>query len=952
MSYILESSYKPRRSLTAIAICSALMLSAPYTLAADKEENIDESIESIEVTGSRLTRTTFDAPSPTTVISAETIQMTGALNMNDLLSTMPQFGKGFDATDGNYSFGNSGINAPDLRDLGSTRTLNLINGKRPISITNDSNIMLTDIGIIPSELVERVEVLTGGGSAVYGSDAVAGVVNFILKKDYDGTSVRAQLGGTDAGGAESQSITFTHGLNFDDGRGNFTMSVDYFKQKALLFSERPGSANSKRYITNPEDTGPNDGIFDQIIATDLTLPTFNATNNMFGVWNNDAGDVDWFQLNGGEASLRTPAEATQDGWLALDGSGYDPQGYNMARNPYDRVNAYARLGYQFDSVTVSADVMYSKTQSEDEIDPAFVWDTWTTIENLQGDGIAIPESVLNTLGDYGDNWLKLPYTFDEAGPRGHENEREYLSASITLEGDLTDNWSWDAYLTTGFTKAKLTKHNDLRNDRFNSSNFTLVGPCVDSGTCPDFNPFEPASQEVIDYVMASHDTFTDVKGHGFAANISGELAELPAGAIQVTGGIDIRYENLDYRPSELWSSGKLSSFKTGIDDVSRNIQEVYGEILVPLISDVTLIKHLEIEGAVRHAKYSTESASFTSSKLGINWAITDDVRFRSTYSKAVRAPQLGELFTGESIGYSDLTDPCDADQINGGPADGRRLANCQALGIDEGWDSNLKGKRGQVISSGNPDLKEESATTFTAGFVFQPTFVDDLRLSVDYYDIDLSDLIVSFGANNMLSNCVDLESINNEYCDQVSREDNGDVISVNDTSLNADNSRRRGIDFEASYVVKMGETFDLAGELFFNFAATRQLEKSYTEYDFVEGIALVDEPLGELGAPEWKSDLMVTYNLDDLSIRWTTKYTQGGPRYNDVAPDRYEDAKIEDSIVHNFWMGYDVNEELNVYVGVNNVTDETWLNNPFTNWGRLNYSLLGRAYYAGLNYSF
>ncbi|MCW8863349.1 MAG: TonB-dependent receptor [Colwellia sp.] len=951
MSNIANSGFIPRKTIIASTITSLLAFT-PITHAFEEVVNEEESVETIEVTGSRLTRTTFDAPSPTTVISAETIQMTGALNMNDVLSTMPQFGKGFDATDGNYSFGNSGINAPDLRDLGSTRTLNLVNGKRPIAITNDSNIMLTDIGIIPSELVERVEVLTGGGSAVYGSDAVAGVVNFILKKDFEGTNIRAQMGDTDAGGAESQSVTLTHGINFDDGRGNFTMSVDYFKQKALRFAERPGSGNTKRYINNPDDTGPNDGIFDKIIANDVSYPSFNATNNMFGVWNNDAGDVDWFQLNDGNASLRTPAEATEDGWMALDGSGYDPLGYNMARNPYDRVNAYARLGYQFDSVTVSADVMYSKTESEDEIDPAFVWDTWTTVEALQGDGIAIPESVLNTLDDYGDNWLKLPYTFDEAGPRGHKNEREYLSASITLEGDLTDNWSWDVYLTTGFTKSKLTKNNDLRNDRFDSSNFTIIGPCVDEGNCPAFNPFEPASQEVLNYIMATHDTHTDVTGHGFAANLSGEVLELPAGVVQVTGGIDIRYESLDYRPSELWSSGNLSSMMTGIDDVSRNIQEVYGEILIPVISDVTLIKNLEIEAAVRHAKYSTESASFTSSKLGINWAITDDVRFRSTYSRAIRAPQLGELFTGESIGYSDLTDPCDADEINGGPADGRRLTNCQALGIDEGWDSNLKGKRGKVISSGNPKLEEETATTFTAGFVFQPTFIDDLRISIDYYDIDLSDLIVNFGANTMLSNCVDLESINNDYCAQVSREANGDVISVNDTSLNADNSRRRGIDFEGSYVVKMAETFGLSGELLFNIAATHQLEKSYTEYDYIEDKPLVDDPLGELGAPEWKGDVMLTYNLDDLSVRWTTKYTQGGPRYKDVADDRYEDIDIEDSIVHNFWMGYDINEELNVYVGVNNVTDETWLDNPFTNWGRLNYSLLGRAYYAGFNYSF
>ncbi|WP_412970789.1 TonB-dependent receptor domain-containing protein [Glaciecola sp. MF2-115] len=624
----------------------------------------------------------------------------------------------------------------------------------------------------------------------------------------------------------------------------------------------------------------------------------------------------------------------------------------MARNPYDRTNAYARLGYMFDEITMAVDVMYSKTKSKDEIDPPFVWDTWTTVDTLTADGITVPDSVQDTLNAYGDNWLLLPYTFDEAGGRGHKNKREYFSSSLTLEGDLTDNWVWDMYVTTGFTKAKLNSDNALRNDRFNSGNFTLIGPCQDQGNCPSFSPFEPASQEVIDYVMASHETVTDVTGHGFAANVSGDAFELPAGTLQLSAGVELRYESLDYQPSELWSSGKLSSQKTGIDDVSRNIKEVYGEFLIPVLSDSPFAKSLEIEGALRYAKYSTESASFTSSKLGVNWAINDDLRFRTTYSRAVRAPQLGEMFAGTSIGYGDLTDPCDRDQIDGGPSDGRRKANCQALGIADDWDSNLKGKRGKIISSGNTELNEETATTFTAGFVFQPSFVDNLRVSIDYYDIDLTDLIVSFGASSVLSNCVDLETINNEYCGQIERASNGDVLSVKDTFLNADNSRRRGIDIEADYAIDMAKSFDLSGTLALAMGLTHQLEKSYTEYDFVEGKPLKYEAAGTLGSPEWKADIMATYSLDDLSIRWTTKFTQGGPRYQDLNPDRYENQNIEDSIVHNLWLGYDVTPEASIYIGVNNVTDETWLDNPFTNWGSLNYSLLGRAYYAGLNYSF
>lgn len=926
---------------------------AAEEIDATKEEASEAEVERIEVTGSRLTRTTFDAPSPTTVISAETIKMTGELNLNEVLTSMPQFGKGFDSTSGNYSFGNSGINAPDLRDLGATRTLTLINGKRPVPIASDSNMLYTDIGIIPSELVERIEVVSGGGSAVYGSDAVAGVVNFILKKDFEGTTIRAQVGDSEAGGGATQSATLVHGMNFDEGRGNFSVSLDYFNQEELLFADRPGSANTSRYINNPDNTGPDDGIYDKIIARGLTYPWFGGDQQMFGMW--AGGPTDWYQLSDGNATLRTPGSNTiEGGWLANDGSGVSPLVDAQSRNPYDRINAYARFGYEFDSFSMAADVMYSKTSSEDQIDPAFVWESYHSLDSLIASGYDVPGAVTDLMDGYKNYWVSLPQVFrDENGRgRGHSNDRNYFAASVTFEGDINDNWSWDAYLTSGFTATELEQTNGLRKDRFDKANLRLIGPCVEAGTCPDYNPFEPISGAVADYILADHITYTDVVAHGFAANVNGELLELPAGMVQVTTGVDVRYESIDYKPSFLWSNNLLSSFKTSMD-ASRTIKEVYGEVLIPVLSDVFLVKDLEFEAALRYADYSTESASFTSSKLAANWAVTDDVRFRASYSEAVRAPQLAEMLGGMSIGFQDVTDPCDADEIDGGPADGRRKANCQALGIQEGWDSNVKGKRGKVVSSGNPDLEEEKAQTLTVGVVFQPTFIDDFRLSVDYYDIQLEDMIGRFGPNSVMSNCVDLESINNEFCQQVNRADNGDIIAVNDTFLNSDESRRRGIDIEMDYLFDFERRFDWAGELHFNLAATHQLEKSFTSYDYVEGTPLKTDSLGKIGSPEWRGNFRATYSVSDFVVRWTTEYSQGGPVELDLNPERYESADVDDSIVHKLWLGYDVMEDLNVYAGVNNVMDEKWVDHPYTNWGtRIGYSLLGRSYYAGVTYSF
>ncbi|MFC6978404.1 TonB-dependent receptor plug domain-containing protein [Microbulbifer taiwanensis] len=457
------------KKLLALAIAAA----AAHPAFADEQPEIgDAALEEVVVTGSRIQRSTFDTPAPTSVIDSESIKMSGELNLNEVLSTMPQFGEGFDATSGSYSFGNSGLNVLNLRDLGVQRTLALVNGKRPVQITADDNTMVSEIGMIPSELVQRVEVQTGGASAVYGADAVAGVVNFILKDDFEGISLRSQIGDSEAGGGANKAVTLTLGENFANGRGNFAASVDYFEEKPLYFRDRKNAAGRMRFMTNPADTGPNDGIPDKIIAEGVTYADFNIAGNTFGLWT-AADDTSWYQLDGDEASLRTPASAIADGWMTIDGSGFDPNAYNMARGPYERLNAYTRAHFDIsDSTRISADLMYSKTDSYDEIDPDFISSNWYEVVDGQANGIAVPDSVQQVLDGHDYAWLAVPYTFDEAGPRWHTNEREYLSASVTLEGELQNGWKWDTYLTSGYTKAELVQGNQFRLDRIERETFS------------------------------------------------------------------------------------------------------------------------------------------------------------------------------------------------------------------------------------------------------------------------------------------------------------------------------------------------------------------------------------------------------------------------------------------------------------------------------------------------
>lgn len=936
---------KARKKILALTI-GAIFTSAnvgAYAEEASANNAAEEPVEKISVTGSRISRTTFDAPTPTVVISAADIKLSGLTNVNDILTSMPQFGDGLDSTSGNYSFGNSGLNVVNLRGIGSTRTLVLINGKRPTAITSDSQTMYSDIGMIPSELLERVEVLTGGASAVYGSDAVAGVVNFILKKDFEGTTLRGQVGKTNDGGHDTRNFTLTHGLNFDDNRGNFSFSVDYLNESALRQSDRKGSSAQQRSVSNPRNTGGSDGIPDKIWLRDLTTTEWGGEATIFGIWNNDYNTLDWYDVNEGtgDYSLRTAASNVYDGWLTQDGSGFPLDRWGMIEDPFERVNAFASLNYEFESFTLSADITYSRSESKDEIDPPFL-NKWV---NLNGDlAFDVPSAILDRANADDGGWAKLHYTFFEAGPRRHTNERDYLSANLSLAGDVFEDWSWDVNFTAGKSNAELTIPNALRTDRI-SDQFAIIGPCQESNSCPTFNPFERPSQEVLDHILDKHVTTTDIKSYAFSANIAGDLFELPAGFVQMSTGLEVRYESLDYAPSELWQSGNLTSQQTPMD-ASRTIQEVYAEVLVPVLSELPAVKALDVEAAVRKAEYSTEASSFTSAKIGVNWSINDSFRFRSTYSSAVRAPQLNELFSGQSIGFNDITDPCHYTEIDGGPADGRRKANCAKFGIEPGWRSNISTERGKSISEGNPELKEEKAKTLTVGFVYQPTFVKNFRLSVDYWDIQLEDMITSYSGSDMLSNCVDLlpNSIDNAFCDRVSREPNGNVNFVRPGSVNADESRREGLDIEADYSI---DNFT------FKLVATRMFESSLTEFNFVDGINVTDDDVGDLGIPKWRTNLTSTYTQGDFSASWVFKFRERGRLSGDVSEEFRDSDTPGNSIIHNIRASYNLSDSANVYVGVNNITDHSGVDHWTTSYGTRNgWGVLGRNYYAGFSYNF
>ena len=508
-----------QRTLLGTALTSSLALSSLFMVssvqAADDEvadaavsaEDDELEFEEVMVTGSRIRRTGLDTPTPTTVFDVEAIVGTGALNLNQIIMELPQFGPGYDSSSGSYSFGNAGLNQADLRNLGVKRTLTLINGRRAIGTADDANFLAVDIGFIPTDLVERIEVVTGGASAVYGADAVAGVVNFILKDDYQGMTARMQGGISERGDAEEYSISIMAGGNFDDDRGNAVFNMGYYKAERLYEAQREHAGGDVRFYTNPDDTGPEDGIPDQIMGTGFYYPEFNIPNA--GFWGDDA----FYNVIDGIPTAVIPYDeiSPYDWWLTPNSNGGSPGAYNMLINPLERYTAYSQVSYDLtDNITFKGNVRYARTETTDEIDPVFAYGDPVSIDNP-----FVSDELRTYMTDNGLSSLSFYRAFDDFGPRTADIKREFFSLSAGLEGEFENGWAWEAYYQWGGTSIENTKRNDVYHDKYYQALDSEIDSVTNEIVCSDpsdgcvpLDPFGTLTPAMLGFIKMDHSNLT------------------------------------------------------------------------------------------------------------------------------------------------------------------------------------------------------------------------------------------------------------------------------------------------------------------------------------------------------------------------------------------------------------------------------------------------------------
>jgi outer membrane receptor protein involved in Fe transport len=906
----------------ALAVNAGLigLSAAPGALA--QEESTDE-LEEITVTGSRIKKKDFTSNAPVATVGVEQIELTGTVNTESLLNTLPQAVPGLDRTSNNPGNGTATVN---LRGLGSNRTLVLINGTRVVPTGSGGSV---DINAIPNALIENIEVLTGGASAVYGSDAVAGVVNFILKDDFEGVAINAGFEQTIEGDAGIYSTDITLGANMADGRGNVTLNFAYTDREELFQGDRDFSFfaqfdDGAGGLYNGGSSGiPGTSIFSGALGTfspDSFGVTFDTNGNIrpFDTSSGPGNDfynyapVNYIQLP------QTRYQATALGHFDLS----------------ERVTAYGRSHFTASSVPqqlAATPIFQSGTQVTLDGNPFLTTLSQQTLSDAFGDGV---DTDADGIDDTGTMFVRRRML--EVGPRIADGTFTSYQLLGGLKGDISESWSFDGYYQIGNVNGANTQEGNVDRNRFLQALILdpndptqCANPAAGGSTvgCAPMNIFGEGniSQAAADFVRTAVASTFDYQQKILGLNFTGNLGslELPGGAIGAAIGFEHIEDDFSFRPSQALASGNIAGFN-GSPPVSGgfDVDSVYAEVYLPILSGVKGAEQLDMELAFRSSDYST-AGSVESYKASASWAPVEAFRIRGGYNRAVRAPSIGELFSPQGENFPSATDPCSAL----GSPDAATTAVCVATGVPANVVGtpaiNLAAGQVRAITGGNPDLLSEEADTYTIGFVFQPDFVEGLSLSIDYFDIVIDGYVTEFGggASNVLDVCYnDATSggAGSPFCNVIQRRADGTIDFVSLTSANVAEQTLKGFDILAGYDMDLW-----GGDMRINYVATVTQESNFTAFPGADtddcagafGQTICGEPL-----PTYKHRATANWSNDDwtamLSWRHVGEVDDDDPSFLNFA------EKIDAFNYFDVATTYRFSDNYSVTFGIDNLLDE------------------------------
>ena len=1033
---------KMRELLSATALAGVLVSlpgvasaqTAPKATATPAASDKDDKVEETVVTGSRIGRAALDSPAPITSVSAENLFDRGQINVGDALNDLPQLRSTFSQANSTRFIGTSGLSILDLRGLGTARTLVLVNGRR--HVTSVPGTYQVDTNTIPPELLERVDVVTGGNSAVYGSDAIAGVVNFVMKKNFDGLRISGQGGASYKGDRGSYFGAITYGKNFAEGRGNIAVSGEYSRLNPLYFTDRDeitGAFSGRSQFNLAQNTAgepaAGDGIPDNQFFTGVRNGTIFDGGGLDAIC--DAANVANLARCRGSSNptLSTRAQRyafTPDGRLVLSNPAIDFRditngGSNNTvgglgstlrntgqLNPLnERYSGNILAHYDFsDLVKVFVEGKYVKYNVNQEGQPSFSTGFGNT-NTLSCSNAFLTAQALATLQSIGRCANPATGTFPinrfnvDFGGRGELQERELYRIVGGLQGDFNGTWHYELAVNYGRYTSKLTSLNNLivadRNgnpDGFVLAQNAVLAPASFTGTnfvtnstgqrviCavnattnarPDCVPinqfgFGAPSQAALNFVNTTASRIQRAAEFDVTLNISGDSSKffnLPGGPIRFNVGAEYRTETAFAQWDPLTKSG--GTFLNAIADFAPptlKTVEGYGEIELPILKNVPFFEELTVSGAGRYSSYNNRTGGVWSYNAGLVWAPIRDFRVRASYAVAVRAPTQSDLYLAPTQNFAFVADPCDLLNINNGTAN--RLNNCRAAGVP-GVTANgstfvntpFRTQSQGFNQAGNPFLLAETGKSFTVGFVAEPRFARGLSLTIDYYNIEVTNLISALGLQTILNQCYDLSTLANQYCQLLTARDpaTGFFNNANvgtSAGINFAKQRTSGIDVELQYRKKWenGASLQLGTLVTYLFERTNFTSPTDPRFGSAQ--------LGNVGDPRVEgqftanfktaSGFGIRYQLQYIGVQSISAYEnqhtfQGRPPQNaDILPI----VNYPDVTYHSIRLSQSINKKFEFYFGVDNALNQL---PPYgalgTGAGDAIFQNYGRYFYSG-----
>jgi outer membrane receptor protein involved in Fe transport len=961
---------------TTLRASIALILAAGLVTAVraqDAETPPGEmALEEVVVTGTRLRSTEFETPNPAFSITSESIQLSGATNLTSFLTDVPALVGSLDSlqTTGSAGFiGSTGLNLLNLRNLGYERTLVLVDGRRHVAALPET--AAVDVNSIPVDLVERIDVALGGVSAVYGADAVSGVVNFIMKKDFEGFTARAQWGAGDRGVPEDVHVALTGGLNFADGRGNISGAIEHTKEGRLSASDRSylRGRNYFRLVRNPDDPSSVD---------DPSVPDFVALNDIryFDSSREGGIDVDFdgvpdLRPNGAPYEIPLFIEP----FLSQGGSGTLNADYiGDLKSKDQRTVASAFMHYDInDAARFFAELKFAHSKSFGYSQPTFDYYMYMTPDNPFMPA-AIASSVIPGIGEavFGDpsvpDGVLLNRDNFDLGVRAERVKRDTIRSVVGFDGDINEYLGYEVSYTYGQTRVDNLAINNRYNDRFFAALDVVVDPATGQPTCrsnldPAALPFQPfassgydyssgvlsftpgagsgclplnlfgegvANPAAVDWVMLDSLTKSKLTQHVANAFIRGDIPQLmlPGGPVEFVLGAEWRRE-ASHTDTPLEDQAGLTFGNVILPTRGDfNVKEGFGELRFTVFKHRPFAELLQFTGALRISDYSTVGST-TTWNTGATWAPIRDVTFRGTLSHSVRAPNIGELFSPQSQTFLFINDPCDVALQNNGSQ--YRIANCAALlttlGLDPASYTDPNSSSVGGLQTGNDALSEETSRSWTLGVILRPRFATGLTVALDAYDVKIRDAISTPEAQDVANNCVDQPTLDNVFCDALTRDpSNGAIDSYVIRPENVANFRTRGVDFNIKYLLdpsSMGAKRDL-GVFQFSLVGNKLTRLTFIP---TPGADVIDDK-NSAYAPKTQLSFDLTWLKGPVTVNYGINYFSKTFRFSRAElagdPDMASPENIHYNrrLTHDLQFAVDVQEAVRVYAGVNNLTNQ------------------------------